>query len=114
KRIIPALVTMLVVTSVIAYFVLLPSDLITYADSLKSALYFGSNYYFYSEDSYVADASIYKPLLHTWSLAVEWQFYIIYPVIVWFVNRFFKQYMFEALLGLALLSLQLSSFIVGN
>lgn len=114
KRIVPALVTMLAVTSVIAYFLLLPSDLIAYAESLKSALYFGSNYYFYSEDSYVADASIYKPLLHTWSLAVEWQFYIIYPVIVWLVNRFFKQYLFEALLALALLSLQFSSFIVGN
>lgn len=114
KRIVPALVTMLAVTSAIAYFILLPSDLITYAESLKSALYFGSNYYFYSEDSYVADASIYKPLLHIWSLAVEWQFYVIYPVIVWFVNSFFKQYMFEVLLGLALLSLQFSSFIVGN
>lgn len=114
KRIVPALVAMLVVTTLIAYLVLLPSDLVTYVNSLKSALYFGSNYFFYSEDSYVADASIYKPLLHTWSLAVEWQFYIVYPVIVWFVNRFFKQYMFEVLLGLALLSLQLSSFIVGN
>lgn len=114
KRIVPALITMLVVTSAIAYFVLLPNDLVTYAESLKSALYFGSNYYFYSEDSYVADASIYKPLLHTWSLAVEWQFYMVYPVIAWFVNRFFKQYMFEILLVLALLSLQYSSFIVSN
>lgn len=114
KRIVPALVVMLIVTTVVAYLVLLPSDLVTYVNSLKSALYFGSNYFFYSEDSYVADASIYKPLLHTWSLAVEWQFYIVYPVIVWFVNRFFKQYIFEILLGLALLSLQLSSFIVGN
>lgn len=114
KRIVPALLSMLVVTSGIAYVVLLPNDLITYVNSLKSALYFGSNYFFYSEDSYVADASIYKPLLHTWSLAVEWQFYIIYPIIVWVANRFFHQYLFEIILGITLLSLQFSTFIVSN
>ncbi|WP_133126218.1 acyltransferase family protein, partial [Vibrio breoganii] len=112
KRIVPALMAVLTFTSLLAYMLLQPSDLVKYASSLNSALYFGSNHYFYYEDSYVADASNYKLLLHTWSLAVEWQFYIIYPVIVWFVNRFFQQYMFEALLGLALLSLQFSSFVV--
>ncbi len=114
KRIVPALLFMLVTTSCISYIILPPSELITYVSSLKSVLYFGSNYFFYHEDSYAADASIYKPLLHTWSLAVEWQFYIAYPVVVWVVNRFFKKYFFEIILGITLLSLQYSSFIVTN
>lgn len=114
KRIVPALLTMLVVTSSIAYLILLPGDLIKYVNSLKSALYFGSNYFFYTEDSYVADASIYKPLLHTWSLAVEWQFYMVYPLIVWVINRYFREYFFEILLAITLLSLQFSAFIVNS
>ncbi|WP_102558757.1 acyltransferase family protein [Vibrio lentus] len=112
KRIVPALLTMLLVTSGLAYLILLPDDLVTYAKSLQSTLYFGSNYFFYGEDSYTAAASIYRPLLHTWSLSVEWQFYVVFPFVVWGVNRFFPRYLFGILLALALLSLQVSSFLV--
>ncbi|WP_241149129.1 acyltransferase family protein [Photobacterium sanguinicancri] len=112
KRIVPALLTMLLVTSGLAYLILLPDDLVTYAKSLQSALYFGSNHFFYGEDSYTAAASIYRPLLHTWSLSVEWQFYVVFPFIVWTINRFCPRYMFGILLALALVSLQISSFIV--
>ncbi|MFA0696597.1 acyltransferase family protein [Vibrio sp. 10N.222.49.C9] len=112
KRILPALLTMLLVTSGLAYLILLPDDLVTYARSLQSTLYFGSNHFFYGEDSYTAVASIYRPLLHTWSLSVEWQFYVVFPFIVWGINRFFPEYLFGMLLILALVSLQFSSFIV--
>jgi peptidoglycan/LPS O-acetylase OafA/YrhL len=112
KRIVPALLTMLLVTSGLAYLILLPDDLVVYAQSLQSALYFGSNHFFYGEDSYTATASIYRPLLHTWSLSVEWQFYVVFPFVVWVINRFFPRYMFGMLLALGLLSLQVSSFIV--
>ncbi|MCG9677575.1 acyltransferase [Vibrio sp. Isolate24] len=112
KRIIPALLAMLLVTSGLAYLILLPDDLVVYAQSLQSALYFGSNHFFYGEDSYTAAASIYRPLLHTWSLSVEWQFYVVFPFVIWAINRFFPRYMFGILLVLALLSLQVSSFIV--
>jgi len=108
KRIVPALFFMLIVSSILAYYFLLPNELLSYAKSLKSTLYFGSNYHFLNEDSYTAESSIFKPLLHTWSLAVEWQFYIVYPVIVWFIYRFFKNYTFSILLALGLLSLQFS------
>ncbi|MBC7002130.1 acyltransferase [Photobacterium sp. BZF1] len=114
KRILPALLIMLVVSTLLAYVILLPNDLVSYSKSLQSALFFGSNHFFYGEDSYVADASIYKPLLHTWSLAVEWQFYIVYPIVVWFINKYFKRHLFGILLGLAILSLQYSNYIVSN
>lgn len=112
KRIVPAFLTMLLITSGLAYLILLPDDLVVYAKSLQSALYLGSNHFFYSEDSYTAAASIYRPLLHTWSLSVEWQFYVVFPFVIWVINRFFPRYMFGLLLALALVSLQISSFIV--
>ncbi|MCG9723787.1 acyltransferase family protein [Vibrio brasiliensis] len=112
KRIVPALLVMLLVTSGLAYLVLLPDDLVIYAKSLQSVLYFGSNHFFYGEDSYTAAASIYRPLLHTWSLSVEWQFYVVFPFIIWVINRFFPKYMFGVLLALALVSLQTSSVVV--
>ncbi|SUB82033.1 O-acetyltransferase OatA [Pragia fontium] len=114
KRIVPALVAVLAVTSIVAYYILLPNDLIKFSESLRSALYFGSNYYFLGEDSYISDASIFKPLLHTWSLAVEWQFYIFYPLIVLFINKFFKQYRISILLSLAFISLFYAHYIVTN
>ncbi|MEZ9902848.1 acyltransferase family protein [Vibrio breoganii] len=112
KRIIPALLLVLIVSSIVAYLFLLPDDLVNYAQSLQSTLFFGSNYHFYNEDSYIADASIYKPLLHTWSLAVEWQFYILYPIIVWLIHRFVRQYMLSFLILLGGLSLAYSIVIV--
>ncbi|MFA0696612.1 acyltransferase family protein [Vibrio sp. 10N.222.49.C9] len=112
KRIVPALVTMLLATSVLAYLILPPSDLVTYAKSLQSVLYFGSNHFFYGEDSYTAAANIYSPLLHTWSLSVEWQFYVVFPLIIWGVNKLSHQHLFGVLLVLALFSLQASHFIV--
>ncbi|MEZ9943783.1 acyltransferase family protein [Vibrio breoganii] len=114
KRIVPALLIMLGVSSTVAYSILTPVELVAFAESMKSVLYFGSNYHFLNEDSYTALASIYKPLLHTWTLAVEWQFYIVFPIIVWFVNRFFYRYLFGVLLAATLLSLQYADFIVSN
>ena len=112
KRIVPVFLFILSVVSIAAFIILLPDELVTYARSLKSALYFGSNYFFYGEDSYTADASIYKPLLHTWSLAVECQFYLLYPLLIWLICRFFKPYLFSILLAGALLSFQYANFIV--
>jgi len=114
KRILPALLIMLSATSIFAYWILLPDDLVTYAKSLQSALYFGSNHFFYGEDSYIADSSAYKPLLHTWSLGVEWQFYLVFPIIIWTFNKLFKQYLFGLLLSLAFISFQYANYITPN
>ena len=112
KRIVPVFLFILSAVSIAAFIILLPDELVTFAQSLKSALYFGSNYFFYGEDSYTADASIYKPLLHTWSLAVECQFYLIYPLFIWLICRFFKPYLFRILFVSALISFIYASFIV--
>lgn len=112
KRIVPALLAVLLVTSAFAYFILQPDSIISYVKSLKSALYFGSNYYFLSENSYVSEASIRKPLLHTWSLAVEWQFYMVFPLLILFINKFLKKYTFGIMLILLIISMQYANIIV--
>ncbi|WIV87091.1 acyltransferase family protein [Proteus appendicitidis] len=112
KRIVPALLFVLIVTSALAYFILKPDSIIAYVKSLKSALYFGSNYYFLSEDSYVAESSIRKPLLHTWSLAVEWQFYMFFPLLILLINKFLKKYTFGIILILLIASMQYANIVV--
>jgi peptidoglycan/LPS O-acetylase OafA/YrhL len=81
KRLMPALTVVILGTSIAAYFILLPNDLIGFS---RSALfsYFGlSNFYFWKDtDGYFSSSSHEIPLLHTWSLAVEEQYYFFWPV----------------------------------
>lgn len=90
KRIFPALLAVLIATSFVAYRMLLPDSFVAFSKSLAAATFFVSNIFFYGEDSYVSEASDMKPLLHTWSLSVEWQFYLLFPVIMLMILRFAK------------------------
>lgn len=88
-RIYPALLLMLLFTCIATYKFMQPSDLLVFVDSLKGALGFYSNYVFMYEDSYISDSSKYKALLHTWSLGIEWQYYLAFPLVVYTIKRFF-------------------------
>ena len=81
KRIAPAYYATLVMVSLLAAVLFLPADFATYRDGLKKAAWFNSNSYFASFGDYFAPANHEQPLLHTWSLAVEIQFYLIAPFI---------------------------------
>lgn len=81
KRIAPAYYTTLIVISVIAAVLFLPADFSIYRDGLKKAAYFNSNNYFANFGDYFAPANHEQPLLHTWSLAIEIQFYLLAPFI---------------------------------
>ena len=82
KRIAPAYFVMLAVVSLIAAILFLPQDLAVYLKSLNKSTWFSSNHYFAEFGDYFTPANYEQPLLHTWSLAVEIQFYILIPLIV--------------------------------
>ena len=96
-RIYPALLLMLVLSCIFAFIFLIPSDLLNFREQLKGATAFFSNYIFMYEDSYIADSSQYKILLHTWSLGVEWQYYLAFPFIIYGIKKFFSS-QFEQIL----------------
>jgi peptidoglycan/LPS O-acetylase OafA/YrhL len=105
RRLLPALFVMLAAATMVATIFLVPDDLIGYAKSLASTLIFGSNFYFWRDTNYFAQAASLKPLLHTWSLAVEEQFYILFPLLLLALHKFARR----AMLGVLLLGL-LTSF----
>ena len=87
-RILPALFVMFLVTSVLAAFYCLPVELVDYARSLASAVASVSNVYFAQTAGYFDAPAETKPLLHTWSLGVEEQFYFAAPLLMLLVYRF--------------------------
>jgi peptidoglycan/LPS O-acetylase OafA/YrhL len=86
RRILPALLFVMACSLVVGWFVMLPKSFSELASSTLSGLFFCSNFYFWMQDSYTAEPSALKPLLHLWSLSVEEQFYIVFPpllVLLW-------------------------------
>jgi peptidoglycan/LPS O-acetylase OafA/YrhL len=86
-RILPALFVMFLVTSILAYVYCLPVELEDYSKSLASAVGSVSNIYFAGTAGYFDAPAETKPLLHTWSLGVEEQFYLITPLLMLFAYR---------------------------
>ena len=82
QRIAPAYFAMLIVTILLASIFFISTDYSTFYKSAKSALYFNSNHYFSGFGDYFSPDSNEQPLLHTWSLAVEIQFYLMIPLLV--------------------------------
>lgn len=89
RRLLPALFAMIVVTGVVSWFVLLPADFATFGRSVVATLLFAANLFFWRESNDYFDAPAHmKPLLHTWSLGVEEQFYILFPLFLLLAMRF--------------------------
>ncbi len=82
RRILPALFLVLACCMPIAYLLLMPDQLVGFARSLASVMAFLSNVYFSEEVNYFARSSEEEPLLHTWSLAVEEQYYAMFPLLL--------------------------------
>ena len=92
KRILPALLVMIFISIFFAWIYLTPKNFLEYSNSIVSSLFFYSNYFFYFQDLvYNSEDSLLKPLLHTWSLAVEEQFYIIFPIFFFLIYKFIKK-----------------------
>ena len=80
RRILPALMLVVLLSAVAAWYLLLPSELVEFGESLVAVGVFASNILFWTQSNYFAPTAEFIPLLHTWSLAVEEQFYLIFPV----------------------------------
>lgn len=111
RRIIPALAALCVAVLGVGWFWLMPSDYKMLSDHAAAAMGFYSNFVFQMEEGYFDTPSQYKWLLHTWSLSVEWQFYMIYPLFLMLLAKLagLRSRLFVAgLWGLAALSLLVS------
>ena len=86
-RIFPALVVLLVATTAMAWAILLPVESPDYARSLATTALFASNIFFYGATDYFAAGPTAQPLLHTWSLAIEEQWYIAWPLVLALIGR---------------------------
>lgn len=105
RRLYPALVFTLFITLIGGYFIFMPDEFKELGQSAVSVVTYLSNIFFWLKSDYFDGPSELKPLLHTWSLAVEEQFYIIFPLIMILVFKLHKKFRNLALFALLLLSL---------
>ena len=114
RRILPALFAVLLVSIPFAWLWLMPRDLKDFAESLIAVTTFSSNFLFWLEAGYFETTAELKPLLHTWSLAVEEQYYIIFPVLLILLNPLGKRVILASLVGIFAVSLALSQWGIHN
>mgnify|MGYP003948798291 CR=1 FL=1 len=105
RRIIPLLFTVILVCIPFAWFYLIPSSLIDFSKSSLSSLIFSSNFYFHFSENAYFNFNDSNPLLHTWSLSVEEQFYIFFPFFLLFIIKFSKKLLKQIIISLILINL---------
>jgi peptidoglycan/LPS O-acetylase OafA/YrhL len=111
RRIIPALLFVILLSLPFAYILLLPTSFIDYSKSVISALTFSSNFYFfYSGQKYGAEDGVLKPFLHTWSLSVEEQYYILFPIFLYIIFKYFRKYILIILIVVFTASILIADF----
>lgn len=110
RRILPALFFMLAACIPFAWKLMLPGQLVDFSQSLIAVSLFASNIYFWRESGYFDSETEEAPLLHTWSLAVEEQYYLLFPIFLMLAWRFGKRKVFWSLILLTLLSLLISEW----
>lgn len=110
RRILPTLFFVMLVCIPFAWMWLLPSQMKDFSQSLVAVSLFASNILFWRESGYFDAAAEEKPLLHTWSLAVEEQYYVLFPIFLTLAWRFGKNRVFWMIVVMAAMSLLLSEW----
>ena len=110
RRILPALFFVMLVCIPFAWMWMLPSQMKDFSQSLVAVSLFASNILFWRESGYFDAAAEEKPLLHTWSLAVEEQYYVLFPIFLILAWRFGKNRVFWMIVVMAAISLLLSEW----
>jgi len=114
RRIIPALFLVMLVSTIFSWFWLSPSHMKDFSESLVAVSLFSSNILFWKETGYWGVENELKPLLHTWSLAVEEQYYVLFPLFLMLMWRFRKRWILSSFFIIALGSLSLSHWAAFN
>lgn len=110
RRILPALFLVLICSFVAGWFWLLPGDMVEFSESISAVSMFTSNLLFWRNSGYFDSAAELKPLLHTWSLSVEEQYYLLFPLFLWLIWRIGKRGLLFLLSVVEILSLGLSQW----
>jgi peptidoglycan/LPS O-acetylase OafA/YrhL len=105
RRILPALFFVMLCTLPFAYFYMLPNELKDYSKSLIAVPLFVSNILFYLTAGYFDVTAELKPLLHTWSLAVEEQYYALFPLLLMLLWKLGKKWILSSLVLMAIISI---------
>lgn len=94
KRLVPALLIVITLTTFLSFFLLDPVKIKEFSNSVFYSLFFIPNFYFhYFGNFYGQNINLYKPLLHLWSLGIEEQFYIFYPIFLIITFKYFKKFL---------------------
>lgn len=104
RRIIPALAVLCLFMIAFGYLYLLTPDYRNLMQIVRKVMLFNSNHAFYSLSGYFDTPSQENWLLHTWSLSVEWQFYLIYPLVVMLLRKYVSEPITKIIIIIALLS----------
>ena len=114
RRILPALLFVILASLPFAYIYLLPNSLVDFSKSILYSLAFSSNYHFYHSAKEYAVAGLRNPFLHTWSLSVEEQYYILFPIVLLITFKYFRKYLINILIIGFIISLGLAEYSIGN
>lgn len=111
RRILPALIVVITLTSISVPMISQhPKFLSDYGSSVLSTVLFSSNIYFWQTSGYFGSTSELAPLLHTWSLAVEEQFYILFPLFMFAIFQLGKRVLIGALVVISFTSLAVAEW----
>ncbi len=110
RRIMPALLTVIVASIAIGWFIMVPSDYREFARTVIAAAAFYSNFYFNGQAGYFAPAAEMQPMLHTWSLAVEEQFYLLAPAFILLLLAGLQRFKLAIFVAVFALSLGISVY----
>jgi len=98
RRILPVLFFVILMSLPFAWMYLMPTSLIDFSKSILYSLGFSSNFYFYHSGLEYAVGGLENPFLHTWSLSVEEQYYVLFPIVLLITYKYFRKYLINILI----------------